>query len=111
MAENRLLAEASLRSGLNLNKPSNLVAKMTMRCNSRCRHCDIWQIDYAEREMSTAQWLTALEQLRGWLGKFPMVFTGGEALLRPDLIKILKHAVGLGIQVELLTTGSTSTMT
>lgn len=102
---NRLLAEASLRSGLNLNRPASVVAKMTMRCNSRCRHCDIWRIDYAEREMSTAQWLTALERLRDWLGEFPMVFTGGEALLRPDLIEILKHAVGLGIQVELLTNG------
>ena len=101
----RLLAEASLLSGLNLNKPASVTAKMTMRCNSRCRHCDIWQIDYAEREMSTAQWLEALERLRGWLGEFPMVFTGGEALLRPDLVEILEHAVSLGIQVELLTNG------
>jgi MoaA/NifB/PqqE/SkfB family radical SAM enzyme len=34
-----------------------------------------------------------------------MVFTGGEALLRPDMIDILTHAVGLGIEVELLTNG------
>jgi len=34
-----------------------------------------------------------------------MVFTGGEALLRSDMITILEHAVGLGIRVELLTNG------
>jgi MoaA/NifB/PqqE/SkfB family radical SAM enzyme len=55
--------------------------------------------------MTTQQWLKTLDELRGWLGVFPMVFTGGEALLRPDMIEILKYAVKLGIEVELLTNG------
>jgi MoaA/NifB/PqqE/SkfB family radical SAM enzyme len=102
---NAILAGVSMRTGLNLNKPSYICAKMTMQCNSRCAHCDIWKMDFAEDEMTTAQWLSALDSLRRWLGRFAMVFTGGEALLRSDMITILKHAVGLGIRVELLTNG------
>lgn len=102
---NWLLAKLALRTGFNLSKPTYICAKMTMRCNSRCIHCDIWKIDYAEKEMSTGQWLKALDGLHDWLGDFPMIFTGGEALLRPDMITILRHASEQGIEVKLLTNG------
>ncbi len=102
---NAVLTEVSMRSGLNLNRPTYICAKMTMRCNSRCTHCDIWKSEVTEKELSTSQWLMALNDLRRWLGRFSMVFTGGEALLRDDMIGILDHAVRLGIHAELLTNG------
>lgn len=99
---NNLLAEISLKTGLNLNKPTYICAKMTMRCNSHCVHCNIWDMDYDERELTTDEWHRALDGLHEWLGNFNMVFTGGEALLRDDLLDILAYAAGKGIQVELL---------
>jgi len=101
----RLLTDLSGMTGLNLSKPSYICAKMTMRCNSRCVHCNIWKTDYHEKELTTAQWIKTLDELRNWLGKFLMVFTGGEALLRTDMVDILEYAVRLGIDVELLTNG------
>jgi len=98
----RLLAEVSLKTGLNLNKPTYICAKMTMRCNSHCLHCNIWNIDFGEDELSTNEWFRILKKLREWLGSFNMVFTGGEALLRSDMIDILTYAVNIGIQCELL---------
>jgi MoaA/NifB/PqqE/SkfB family radical SAM enzyme len=76
-----------------------------MRCNSRCAHCNIWKPEFIEQELATEEWLRALDDLRSWLGPFRMVFTGGEALLREDMLKILGHAVKLGISVELLSNG------
>jgi MoaA/NifB/PqqE/SkfB family radical SAM enzyme len=102
---NRALQKMSLVTGLSLNKPTYICAKMTMRCNSRCIHCNIWKTKYDIEELSTAQWIRILDQLRQWLGVFNMVFTGGEALLRPDMLAILIHAVGLGINVTLLSNG------
>jgi MoaA/NifB/PqqE/SkfB family radical SAM enzyme len=37
-----------------------------------------------------------------WLGSFSMVFTGGEALLRDDMLDILAYAASKDIRVELL---------
>lgn len=102
---NALLAHVSLSAGLNLNLPTYICAKMTMQCNSRCAHCNIWNMAHPGPEMTTVEWFATLESLRGWLGEFSMVFTGGEALMRPDMVKILNHAVKLGIRVELLTNG------
>jgi MoaA/NifB/PqqE/SkfB family radical SAM enzyme len=99
---NSLLGRVSMETGLNLNKPDYICAKMTMRCNSRCVHCNIWDMEHGEIEMTGDQWRTTLTRLRSWLGSFRMVFTGGEALLRDDMTDILEHAVGLGIEVELL---------
>ncbi|NVN97970.1 MAG: radical SAM protein [Geobacteraceae bacterium] len=101
----RLFTETAVRTGLNIAKPSFICAKMTMECNSRCVHCDIWQTTYGEVELSTVEWFRILGELRSWLGRFRMVFTGGEALLRKDLPEILSHAVRLGIDVELLSNG------
>lgn len=102
---NKITTNLSLRTGVNLSKPSYVCAQMTMKCNSRCVHCDIWRNDYKESELSTERWLYVLGELRRWLGEFSMVFTGGEALLRPDMVSLLKYAAGLGISVELLTNG------
>lgn len=101
----RLQRDLSLHLGLNLSRPEYVCAKMTMRCNSLCAHCDIWKIDYAEEELTTAEWISTLDRLRAWLGPFPMVFTGGEALLRPDMLDILRHAAAIDIRAELLSNG------
>jgi MoaA/NifB/PqqE/SkfB family radical SAM enzyme len=101
---NRVLIKASMRTGLSLNNPVSICARMTMRCNSRCVHCNIWKKNFGP-ELETDQWLRALDNLRAWLGAFEMVFTGGEALLRPDMPLLLEHAVALGIRAELLSNG------
>lgn len=101
----QLLARVSMLTGLNLNKPVYICAKMTMRCNSMCVHCNIWKTKFDEQELSTADWLRVLNELRDWLGPFRMVFTGGEALLRDDMLTILEHASRLGIIAELLSNG------
>ena len=98
---NSLLADISMKTGLNLNKPAYICVKMTMLCNSRCLHCNIWDMDFNEQELSTEQWKHSISSLGSWLGHFTLAFTGGEALLRPDMLEIIRHAKQLGITVRL----------
>ena len=102
---NQVLARISLITGLRASKPEYVCAKMIMRCNSKCVHCNIWKTNFNEPEMSFDQWIRALNGLRKWLGPFRIVFTGGEALMRDDMVSILSHAVKIGISVELLSNG------
>jgi MoaA/NifB/PqqE/SkfB family radical SAM enzyme len=46
-----------------------------------------------------------LDDLRSWLGPIHVVFTGGEALLRPSTPELTAYASGLGLFVEVLTHG------
>mgnify|MGYP005851866951 CR=1 FL=1 len=83
--------------------PYRLDFALTYRCNNHCPHC------YVERprdfpEMNSDRWKTALE--RAWeLGIPHVVFTGGEATLRPDLVELIEYAENLGLITGLLTNG------
>ena len=102
---NQVLARMSFVTGWSISKPEYVCAKMIMRCNSKCVHCNIWKTNFNERQMSFDEWIRALNGLRKWLGPFRIAFTGGEALLRDDMVSILSHAVKIGIRVELLSNG------
>jgi MoaA/NifB/PqqE/SkfB family radical SAM enzyme len=89
----------------NLNKPTYLCLKISERCNAQCRHCDVWKLGIQSQEMTTAQLQKLLLQLKKWLGPFSLHITGGEPLLREDLIDILAYSNQHQIFVELLTNG------
>src|ERR1035438_9506137 len=65
---------------------------LTELCNARCVHCDIWKNQGKEDSPSASQWLKVLDDLRSWLGPVSIVFTGGEALLKPYAAELDAHA-------------------
>jgi radical SAM protein with 4Fe4S-binding SPASM domain len=83
--------------------PYRMDFALTYRCDNHCPHC------YVERprdfpQMDTASWKKALDRL--WdLGIPHVVFTGGEATLREDLVELVEHAEDLGLITGLLTNG------
>ncbi len=80
--------------------PYSLTLVLTNRCNAACEACDIRLA--GGPELPTAAWrdlLTAAAQLG--LGRAS--FSGGEALLRPDLAVLLAHAKSLGLLTSLNT--------
>ncbi|MGD8394524.1 MAG: radical SAM protein [Candidatus Eiseniibacteriota bacterium] len=96
----------ALRSGLNVSRPTFICIKLTMRCNARCRHCDIYKPEHAIPELTTEQWIGVLRRLRSWLGAgAPITVTGGEILLRRDLFEVLGAARDLELSLYLLTNG------
>jgi len=84
---------------------------LTYRCNLRCRFC------YAGcgchgaapsdgREMSTAEVVRVFHVLRHDAQVPSVSFTGGEPLLRDDVVELTTRAVGAGLRVNLITNGT-----
>lgn len=78
---------------------------LTERCNARCVHCDIWKNRGKEDSPTLDQWKTVVKDLREWLGPVQVVFSGGEALLKPYAIDLVTSAASMGLLVEILTHG------
>ncbi|HET9932326.1 MAG TPA: radical SAM protein, partial [Polyangiaceae bacterium] len=82
-----------------------LVAELSYRCPLRCPYCSN-PLDYNERrdELTTAQWLSVLDQAAA-LGALQVTFTGGEPLLRRDLEELVSRAHALDLYSSLITSG------
>ena len=86
-------------------RPTSIALLLTERCNARCIHCDIWKNRDPEDRPSLDEWRGLLADLRRWLGPVQVVLTGGEALLNPDTIDLVKYGSSLGLFIELLSHG------
>jgi radical SAM protein with 4Fe4S-binding SPASM domain len=86
-----------------LMAPYRMDLALTYRCNNDCPHCYVARPkDYPE--MDTADWKAVIDRV--WEIGIPHVcFTGGEATLHPDLIKLVAHAQNTGLVTGLLTNG------
>jgi pyrroloquinoline quinone biosynthesis protein E len=85
--------------------PYALTAELTHRCPLHCPYCsNPIELQKKENELSTAAWLSVLEQASE-LGVVQVHFTGGEPLLRPDLEPLILRARELGLYVNLITSG------
>jgi radical SAM protein with 4Fe4S-binding SPASM domain len=65
-------------------KPSNAAIAVTYRCNSRCLNCDVWRSNNCQ-EVQPEIYSKLPSSLR------QITITGGEPLLRPDLIGVLEQ--------------------
>ncbi len=89
-----------------LIRPGSPYFKLTLRCNARCHHCDVWKHPSDVRdELSTDEWKDVFRTLRRWLGPVDICLTGGEALLCRNVLDLLEFAVGLGLRVQFLSNG------
>lgn len=80
--------------------------EVTRKCNLSCLHCraSAENEDY-EGELSTQECRNLVEQIAG-TGKPILILSGGEPLLRNDLLDIAAHAVKAGLRVALGTNGT-----
>jgi len=75
----------------------------TARCNSRCVSCDWWRSDGAG-ELSLAEIATLGADLQR-AGTRVVVLTGGEPLVRPDVMAVADLFRARGMALQLLTSG------
>ena len=76
--------------------PNHPVWEVTTACNLRCQHCHASSGEPMEGELDTPEALDLLEGVAR-VGEFRMmVFTGGEPLVRPDLLDLLARSRDLG---------------
>jgi MoaA/NifB/PqqE/SkfB family radical SAM enzyme len=88
------------------SKPVDVGMEITYICNLACPTCFRWTSKPDEYELTLDEWKGVLGKLRAWLGPFNLSITGGEALLRKDLLDVIKFASKNGIVTVLTSNGS-----
>jgi pyrroloquinoline quinone biosynthesis protein E len=86
-----------------MDKPFGLLAELTYRCPLACPYCSN-PLDLAgyRDELTTAEWLRVLDEARE-LGVLQCHLSGGEPLLRRDLVELVRRATELGLYTNLVT--------
>jgi pyrroloquinoline quinone biosynthesis protein E len=86
--------------------PLSLLCEVTYRCPLQCPYCSN-PVDFAltGRELTTEQWKSVLRQAAE-LGVIQVHFSGGEPLLRRDLLQLIALAHELGLYTNISTGGT-----
>jgi radical SAM protein with 4Fe4S-binding SPASM domain len=83
-----------------------IVWNCTQRCNLKCADCYVSATERAgPKELTTRQAKAMIDDLAG-MGAPMLVFSGGEPLLRADVVELVAHARGAGLQAVLSTNGT-----
>jgi pyrroloquinoline quinone biosynthesis protein E len=87
-------------------RPYTLVAELTYRCPLRCLYCSN-PVDFAltRDELSTDEWRRAFSEAAD-LGVVQLHLSGGEPMLRDDLVDLIQHARACDLYTNLITGGT-----
>ncbi|HEY2320884.1 MAG TPA: pyrroloquinoline quinone biosynthesis protein PqqE [Solirubrobacteraceae bacterium] len=92
-------------------RPFTLIAELSYQCPLHCPYCsnplDIGAKRHRE-ELQTDDWIRAFRQARG-LGVLQLALTGGEPMLRRDLVELCAAARDAGLYSSLITAGTVFT--
>jgi pyrroloquinoline quinone biosynthesis protein E len=86
-----------------MDRPFGLLAELTYSCPLSCPYCSnpLNLADYRD-ELTTAEWQRVLAEAQE-LGVLQLHLSGGEPLLRRDLVEIVNSANELGLYTNLIT--------
>jgi len=83
-----------------------VVWNMTRACNLKCIHCYAHAVRRSrEAELTTEQAKTMMDDLAQF-GVPVLLFSGGEPLVRPDLVELARYAVAKGMRAVISTNGT-----
>lgn len=88
-----------------LKAPVYVFLEVTQKCNLNCKHCYNTSGSARKNELSTEEYLCLLDELAK-LKVFCVFFTGGEPLLRNDIVELISYAGSLGLEVGVITNGT-----
>jgi pyrroloquinoline quinone biosynthesis protein E len=90
------------------SRPIGLLAELTYRCPLHCPYCsNPLELAAYRDELTLAEWTRVLSDARQ-LGVMQLHISGGEPLLRRDLVSIIAQAGALGLYTNLITSGGGS---
>ena len=88
------------------DKKPVVVWNVTRACNLKCIHCYARAVDRThERELNHEQGLSLIDDLAAF-GAPVVLFSGGEPLMRPDLVELASYAVSKGMRAVISTNGT-----
>lgn len=88
--------------------PFLVALNLTRRCNLKCAHCylDAGVLkDGGRDELSTEEALSLIDQIAALSNETMVVLTGGEPLLRPDILDLARRASAHDLMVVIGTNG------
>jgi pyrroloquinoline quinone biosynthesis protein E len=89
-------------------RPSTLIAELSYQCPLHCPYCsnplDIGAEKY-RRELETEDWTRIFREARA-LGVLQLALTGGEPMLRRDLVELCAGSRDAGLYSSLITAGT-----
>lgn len=89
-----------------MDKKPVVVWNVTRACNLRCVHCYAGAVDRAgEKELDFAEGTRLIDDLADF-GVPVVLFSGGEPLMRPDIVPLACHAVKRGMRAVISTNGT-----
>jgi|SRR5215216_1131523 len=94
-----------ITNNFRLSAPLMVWFEITRSCNLPCKHCYVAAGEPRRDELSTAEILNTLDQLKE-CGVFALVLVGGEPMLHPDFAEILDYAHELGFVISIATNGT-----
>lgn len=88
-------------------RPMSMLAEVTYRCPLKCPYCsNPMHMGRYKSELDTAAWLRVLREAAE-LGVIQVHFSGGEPLVRDDLVELVREARALELYSD-LSTGATA---
>lgn len=89
-----------------IDKKPVVVWNVTRACNLTCIHCYAHAVGRSrEKELTTEQALAMIDDLTQF-GVPVILFSGGEPLVRPDIIQLARYAVQKGMRAVISTNGT-----
>jgi AdoMet-dependent heme synthase len=81
--------------------PFLVIWETTQACDLACKHCRAEaQPNRHPQELSTAEAKQLLEDVRRF-GPIIFVFSGGDAMKRPDIVELIAHGTSLGLRMAI----------
>lgn len=92
---------------MSVEPPFLISWNITRRCNQKCAHCylDAGELEGRD-EISTPEAFRFIDEIAGLSAGAMLVLTGGEPLLRPDILEVASLASSKGLTVVLGTNGT-----
>ena len=96
------------------DRPYVVSWNLTYRCNLACEHCYldaggkplVESPAFADRsELSTEECFRVADEIAAFAPESVTILTGGEPLLRRDILEIVRYAAGIGLWVVVGTNG------
>jgi radical SAM protein with 4Fe4S-binding SPASM domain len=99
--------ESMQKQGVGKVPPHYVYFVTTYKCNLNCIYCyaDSGPGRSMKGDMDTEEAMDMINQIKD-LGTNTIVFTGGEAFLRKDLLVLMAHARQIGLRVNVISNGT-----
>lgn len=87
-------------------RPRYCSVLVTSACPLRCRMCRMWEAAAGDNGVTAGEWKEVFSQLKNVLAPGAEIcFTGGEPLMKPGIIELIRHAARSGFHTGLNSNG------